>query len=218
VKRADRNGEEAQALIEFALFATVLLYFFLGTVDFGRFLYYDNAIRSAARVGAEVASNHCPYAKSSCGASGTVTVDNYVIWSTYCEAATYVDLNLGQYSIGQANTKSTGAAGYTQATGMISQCNPNDTTSNASTWAPTCATGASCASCTTDICVAPASRISSTPLSVSVGYDFKPITPLMNQFFPVQQCWSTSDSPVPPVTDPASNQHTICTKSVGQVY
>jgi hypothetical protein len=218
MRRRNRNGEEAQALIEFALFATVLLYFFLGTVDFARFLYYDNAIRSAARVGAEAASNHCPYAKSSCGSNGTVVSDNYVIWATYCEAATYVNLNLGQYTIGQANTQSVGTAGYNKGTGMISQCNPDDTTANASTWAPTCASGASCANCTTDVCVAPTTRVSGTALTVSVGYDFKPITPLLSQFFPVQQCWSTSDSPAPTATDLITSQHTLCAKAAGQVY
>src|SRR5579872_3563110 len=124
MKRGEQHGEEAQALIEFAFFAVILLYFFLGTVDFGRFLYYDNAIRSAARVGAEVASNHCPYAKSSCGNSGTVVGDNYVIWSTYCEAAPYANLNLGQYATGQPNTKFTTTPSYNQGSGMITQCNP----------------------------------------------------------------------------------------------
>src|SRR5947209_20220096 len=80
------HGEEAQAVLEILIIVPVLLYFFLGTVDFCRFLYYANAIQSAARVGAEAASNHCPYAGTACGQSGTAVSDTFVIWATYCEA------------------------------------------------------------------------------------------------------------------------------------
>jgi hypothetical protein len=216
MRRGDRNGEQAQALIEFALFAIVLLYFFLGTVDLGRFLYYDNAIRSAARVGAGVASNHCAYAGYACGTtSNAVAVsDNFVMWSTYCEASSYVNLNLGQYPLGQANTMSTGTQAYV-ANGSFGPCAPND---SSKTWTPTCAGGASCSNCSNDICIAPSARSSGTDVSVSVGYDFQPITPLMSSFFSSRQCWLTSDSPAPSASDSTSNNHTLCARSVGKVY
>src|SRR5579872_2268444 len=80
------HDEDAQGVVEFALVSVVLLWLFLGTVDFARFLYYDVGITSAARVGAETAINHCPFASSNCGVSPTVVPDTLVLWRTYCEA------------------------------------------------------------------------------------------------------------------------------------
>lgn len=207
------HDEEAQGLIEFALISVVLLYFFLGTVDFGRFLYYDSAIRSAAQMGAEVASNHCAFEAYSCGTtdSGNVVTDNFIMWSTYCEASPAVNLNLGQYTVGDQSATTSAYA----ANGSISPCTANDSSSS---WTPTCANGATCTPCITDICVAPASRASGTVVSVMVGYDFQPITPLMATFFSPIQCWQTTDTPAPSQSDPSSNQHTLCAKAVGQVY
>lgn len=213
MRRRNGHGEEAQAIVEFAIIITILLLFFLGTVDFARFIYYSDAVRSAARVGAEVATNHCPFASYGCGSvdQGTAVPDTYVVWAAYCEASSAVNLNLGQYSIGAANTSPVSTSAYAGQ----SPCKPG----TSSSWAPTCnaAAGATCASCSTDICVAPASRTRGTVVSVSVGYDFRPIMPLMSQFFSTQQCWHTSDSPSPSQDDPTSNGHTLCATSTGQV-
>jgi len=57
--RRFHSRENAQGVIEFALMLTVLMLLFLGTVEFSRFLYYDNAIRNAARVGVETGMKHC---------------------------------------------------------------------------------------------------------------------------------------------------------------
>lgn len=200
------HHEEAQGLIEFALIGTVLLYLLLGTVDFGRFLYYDTAIRSAAETGAMVASNHCAYADYACGTttSGSAVSDNFVMWSTYCEAAPSVNLNLGQYLVGQPNTLSTGTSAYTP-NGSIGACAAND---SSATWTPTCASSATCTPCANDICVSPASRNLGSPVSVSVGYDFQPIAPLVSVFFQPRQCWPN---------DPSTNNHTLCATAVGQV-
>jgi Flp pilus assembly protein TadG len=208
-------------MVEFAIIAMVLLFFFLGTIDFARFMYYSDAISSAARVGAEVATNHCAYENYGCGTVSTgktYVTDNYVMWATYCEAQTSVNLNLGQYPVGAANTTSVSTSAYANngSQKTLGPCIPDDTSSN---WAPTCANGASCTTaCTHDICVAPTTRSSSGLVSVSVGYDFEPITPLMNQFFPTRQCWHTSDSPAPSQDDPTSNNHTLCARAVGRVF
>jgi hypothetical protein len=207
------HGEEAQAVLEILIIFPVLLFFFLGTVDLVRFMYYAGAIQSAARVGAEAASNHCPYAGAACGQSGTAVSDTFVIWSTYCEAATSVNLNLGQYPIGQPNTTPSAVQAYQSTT--ISPCTADDTRK---TWTPTCNNGSSCANCINDICVAPTTRSSSTQVSVSLGYDFRPITPLMDRFFSDQQCWLATDTPAPLGSDPASNKHTLCARAVGGVY
>lgn len=212
-RRSTIHGEEAQGLIEFALLSVVLLYFFLGTVDFGRFLYYASAIRSSAEVGAELASNHCAYQAYSCGTtdSGNAVTDNFVVWATYCEAAPAVNLNLGQYTLGQ---QSVTTPAYV-ANSSIGPCAPNDASAS---WTPTCATGATCAPCSADICVAPATRTSGVQVSVMVGYDFQPITPFIATFFSPVQCWQSTDSPAPSQSDSLSNNHTLCAKAVGQVY
>lgn len=224
MRRTDIRGEEAQGLVEFAIMAMVLIFFFLGTVDFARFIYYSNALSSAARVGAEVASNHCAYSDYSCGTTnnGTYVTDNFVMWATYCEAQSTVNLNLGQYSVGAPNTSPVSTSAYTTTTSSDGKttyqpCQPNP---SSTTWTPACNTsaGATCTPCTNDICVAPTTRSSSSSVSVSVGYDFQPITPLMSQFFTTRQCWTTSDSPTPSQSDSTSNKHTLCARAVGKVY
>src|SRR5579872_6827705 len=81
IRRRVRD-ENAQGLVEFAIVAMVLLLLFLGAVDYGRFLYYRAANQSAARVGAETASNHCPVSGSTCGTTTTATSDAFVQWQT----------------------------------------------------------------------------------------------------------------------------------------
>jgi Flp pilus assembly protein TadG len=176
------QDEKAQGVIEFALMFSVLMLLFLGTVDYARFLYYDTAIRSAARVGAETASNHCPL--PGCSSSGSPVADAYVAWQTTCSPQPYVTLQ-PQYTPCQAPA---GAS---------------------STWTPACSTN--CTNCTYDVCINPAagSRSQGTQVTVTVGYSFKPLTFLMDQFFPEQSCF-TGDST-------ATNHHTLCAASVGRV-
>lgn len=159
------QDESAQGLIEFALILTVLMVLFLGAVDYSRFLYYDQALQSSARVGAETASNHCAYASSSCGQTLVATSDTYVLWSTYCEAAPYI-----------------------KATPGYTTCIPGSGTS----WTPTCAQS-SCTNCLNDICVSPSSRASGTQVTVAMGWSFKPISFYMSQFFSDTSCF-TGDS------------------------
>jgi hypothetical protein len=45
-------------------------------------------------------------------------------------------------------------------------------------------------------------------ITVSVGYSFHPIAPLLGQFFPTRQCYPN---------DPTSNQHTLCATAMGMV-
>jgi hypothetical protein len=90
-----RKGEGAQGVIEFALIITALLLVFLGTVDFSRFLYYDTAVRNAARVGAEAAINHC-FNDTTCDSSATAASNDFVLWSVFCEAEPF-DILLPTY-------------------------------------------------------------------------------------------------------------------------
>ena len=192
MKASKIHDERAQGVVEFALIVTFLMMVFLGTVDYARFLYYDTALQSAARVGAEMAINHCTNA-SNCpdpNSSSTPVTDNYVLWGTYCEAQPYVGLQPSWTSCDNGT---------------------------ASTWAPTCAS-VSCTSCTNDICVYPAdgSRSSGSQVTVAVGYKFHPISFLLDFVFTTQQCWTSSGGASQ--DDPTSNGHTLCSKAVGQVY
>jgi TadE-like protein len=179
------GDEHAQGLIEFAILATTALLIFFGAVDFSRFLYYDNSIRSAARVGAEVGSQHCPFRAGTCAVSGSAVSDSFVMWSTSCEASASGNVSL--------------APSYTS-------CTPGTIPS----WTPTCS--GTCTPCATDICVSPvdASRGTHSQVTVDVGYNFRPITPLMAPFFQDQSCYSGDSMAV--------NHHTLCAESVGRVF
>lgn len=184
-----RRGEEAQGVLEFAFIATILMLMFLGTVDFARFMYYQTAITSAARVGAETASNHCPFAAQACGTTSTPVSDTLVLWDTYCEAVPAPKLH-PQYS----------------------SCEPNGTNG----WTPICV--GTCTNCAQDMCVTPASRTQGTQVMVSIGWNFRPFTPLMNLFFTDTSCWSAvTVNGVQYQDDPSSNHHTICAHAVGRV-
>jgi TadE-like protein len=172
------RDEGAQALIEFAIFGVLAVTVFLGIVDFSRFLYYDSAIRSAARVGALVGSQHCAYPGCTNFFSDVVP-DSQIMFAAYCEAKANVTL-----------------------TPAYSSCTPAAT--------PPCV--GSCTNCTTDICVSPGdTRTTSPPTSftVSVGYSFKPISFVIDGFFPEQPCYGTDNT--------ATNHHTLCANSTGRV-
>jgi Flp pilus assembly protein TadG len=183
IRRLSRD-ENAQGLVEFALLITTALFTFFLVIDFTRFLYYDNTIQNAARVGAEVASQHCPYRAGSCGTSGTAVGNPYILWSTSCETSGTINL-----------------------TPSYADCTPGTTAA----WSPTCVS--TCTNCTNDICV---TSVDTSPpsghpnVTVYVGYNFTPITPLIVPFFPWISCF--------PLDDLNANHHTVCAKSVGRVF
>lgn len=158
------RDESAQGVVEFAILISMLFIIFLGTVDFARFLYFQQGITSAARVGAETASNHCAFASTLCAQSFTPISDDLVEWKTYCEATPYAKLQPAYAS-----------------------CTPGTTSS----WTPTCS--GTCSPCAQDICVSPSTRSSGTEVTVTVGYSFKPLTLLISPFFPDRSCF-TGDS------------------------
>lgn len=186
MKRIDTRGEDAQALIEFGIVITVLLLFFLGTIDFSRFIYYDSAIRNATRVGAEVAGNYCNV--PGCGNQSSPTSDSLVLQATYCEAT---QNTLGS---GVAAVSLTPSATCTPCT--TSTCDPCPT--------------ATCSPCSKDICISPSgTRTAGSTVTVTVGYNFKPISPYLSSFFPTQSCY-VGDSTF-------TNHHTLCASTVGRV-
>jgi Flp pilus assembly protein TadG len=171
--------ESAQGVIEFALILTILCLVFLGTVDFSRFMHYQTAIQSAARQGAEMASNHCVVA-GNCGINSAPTSDSVIMWASTCEAQSEINL-----------------------TPSYTSCRAGTT----STWTPTCS--GTCTNCTKDVCISPSTRPAGTQVTVYVGYSWKPISFLMNPFFPERSCYPGDSTSV--------NHHTICAKSVGLV-
>jgi Flp pilus assembly protein TadG len=183
------HDENAQGVIEFALIVSVMLLLFLGTVDFGRFLYYDNVINSAARVGTEVAIDQC-WSPAICQSTkGLIATDDVVTQATVCEASAFLALQPS-----------------------VSSCDPCELNSDSLCLAATSPCQAACLAqlCQKDVCISPlGTRTDQTNVTVTVGYKFRPISFLMNQFFSTHACY---------IGDPASNDHTICASSQGRVY
>jgi Flp pilus assembly protein TadG len=180
------RGEHAQSLIEFACVAPILLLIFLGITDYSRFMYFNQTIASAARDGGDTAINHCAY-HATCGMTDTPVGDDFIVQAVYCDASPHVQLQP------QASTC---------ASCLTTTCN-----------SPTSICGAACLAqiCVKDICIAPlgATRANGVDVTVTVGYSWKPITPLMNIYFPDKSCW---------VADPLTNHHTLCASVTGSVY
>jgi Flp pilus assembly protein TadG len=177
--------EDGQGVIEFAIIAIVLLNLFLGTVDYARFIYYDNAIRDAARVGAETAINRCPnhYA---CSLSAPTT-SNFIFQNTVCNAQPYVQLTPAVTTCTPCRVGSAGCADPCPPSGL-----------------------SPCADCGSqqDVCIS-GSHTTGQTITVSVGYHFKPISPLMSVFFQDTTCFSGDDS--------TFNHHDLCASSSGRV-
>lgn len=199
------RDERAQGLIEFAIIGGVLLLFFLGTVDFGRFFYYGSAIRGAARAGAEVASSGCAN-HTLCGHSNPTTINDFIVQSTVCEASGAQRVSIKPQVSCTVCIETTCSAGATPCTGLAGGCTP----------------------CAQDVCIQRFTVVVSgdpcagTPLApttgptshqcvkVIAGYNFVPITPLISSFFPRQACWSGDNN--------NSTTHTICASAAGKVY
>lgn len=157
------RAERAQALIEFALLVPVLLPITLGIVDYSRFMYYRQALTTAARAGVDMAINHCA-GPNSCGMTDIPTTDDFVVQAAYCAAAPSVILRP-----------------------VPSTCTACLTASCPSPCGATCLA----AVCQGDICIDPSgTRANGEAVTVSVGYAFAPVTPFINVFFPLQSCWS----------------------------
>lgn len=180
------RSEQAQGLIEFALIAPSLILIFLGVVDFSRFLYFNQAIVNAARAGGDTAINHCAF-HATCGMVDTPVGDDFIVQSVSCDAAPYVRL---QPQVA------------TCASCLTTNCNAGVTICSAACLAQICMK---------DVCINPlaATRTNGMDVTITVGYSWKPITPLIATFFPDKACWSQ---------DPSSNHHTLCASSTGNVY
>ena len=177
--------ERAQGLIEFAVIAPTIALIFLGVVDYSRFMYFNGAIASAARSGGDAVINHCPY-HSTCGMTDTPVGDDFVVQAVYCDAAPHVVLE---------------PHAATCSSCLTTTCN-----------SPTTICDSSCLAnvCYRDICINPlgATRTNGEDVTVTVGYNWKPITPMIAVFFPDKSCWAS---------DPASNHHTLCASATGNV-
>jgi len=177
------HEEKAQGVIEFALLATIMMFLFLGTVDFSRFLYYSQAISGAARAGAESATNHCS-SRTNCTKDTAMVGDDVILHATVCAAQPYVTI-------------------YPAVNSCATPCD----TGTCSTSCPNTAT--SC--CLNDVCISPsyANRLSGTAVEVDVGYNFRPMTPLIAPFFHSGTCFSQSSG--------SESTHTLCATAYGRV-
>jgi len=187
------HDESAQGVVEFAFIAMILMFIFLGTVDYGRFLYYDTALQSAVRTGGETAINRC-YNPVICGTSSAPTPEDYVVQATYCEAAPYMKLQPAVTTCAPCMTATT-TSSYPPTSSCTSPC------------------GTACLSnvCQQDICISPNGTLQDQQdVTVTAGYSFKPISFLMSPFFKDQKCWDSDST--------SSNHHTLCANSTGRVF
>lgn len=185
------HDERAQGIVEFAFVATALMFLFLGTIDFSRFMYYDTAITNAARVGAETAGNYCNV--PGCGVQNSPTTDDSVMQSTYCEATA------SQVSLGASAISLQPAVDCTPCT--TTTCDPCSSTSPY--------LGA-CTPCTKDICINPTgTRTKGSTVTVYVGYLFKPYAFYIAPFFNDTTCFPSGSA--------GENEHTLCASAVGRV-
>ena len=185
------HDESAQGVVEFAFIVSVLMVVFLGTVDFARFLYYQSAIQNAARVGAVAAGKQCVSIDAACGTPS----NDYILQAAFCEAKPYVTFQL--------------------VTSIVS-CNPCGASSTSCPNGPCGSAG--CQACPAqgqDVCVTQDTASSGCSaahacVTVSVGYNFQPISfylTVNNWLFSARSCWGS---------DPTSNGHTLCASSEGR--
>jgi hypothetical protein len=177
--------EQAQSLAEFACIVPILVLIFLGVTDYSRFMYFNQVIVGAARAGGDTAINHCAY-HATCGMTDTPVGDDFIVQAVYCDASPHVQLR---------------PSVSTCASCLTSTCN-----------SPTSICSAACLAqiCVNDVCVDPAgaTRTNGSDVTVYVGFDWEPITPLIDHYFPVRSCWA-SDAP--------ANHHTLCASATGSV-
>jgi len=189
MKWSRANDEEAQSMIELAVLMGFLLLVFLGTVDVSRFMYYDNAIRNAARVGAETAMEHCT-SRNNCDVSTTPITPDVVLQSAACESYPYIKLTYVEKT-SACNTSPCPASSYT---GCCSQDLCISYPKRSGT---------------------PASQ---DPVYVDVGYNFQLVTPFIEKFFQTtglfqpQSCFSAT-----PNAGNFEAIHTLCARAIGRV-
>lgn len=205
VRPPRRLGDEsAQGVIEFALIATILMLLFLGTVDYGRFLYYESLVKSSARVGDEAAINHCARAGTGlCGEGAPPATDDEILHAATCEVRSDVQLYPSPTGSSPCAPCAPGACTFT--TTQSNACQGTSQTTAA-------ASASQC--CEEDICIAPgpvSNRVSGTQTTVYVGYNFRPISFLMSPFFNTAHCFPSGERT-------HESTHTICASFTGRVY
>jgi hypothetical protein len=176
-----------------------MLLLFLGTIDFGRFLYYQTALNSAARVGAEAAGNECGN-RFLCARFNAGTINDQIMQSTECEAINDAGLSSLQPSL----SCTAGISTDTLTDPCSSTCTPcakdiciiRHTTCSTSGCDPCATSAGSVSTVTSGQCV-----------QIIIGYNFTPIAPFVRQFFPTKQCWSGD-----------TTTHTLCASFYGKVY
>jgi TadE-like protein len=165
-----RRDEEAQGVIEFAIIATALLLMFLGTVDFSRFMYYDTAITSAARVGASLGTEAC-FTPLLCGRSD-VANDDFIMQAATCEAAPFVTLQ-PQIDCNKCIT------GPCDEPSTVSSCAGQDI----------CVQRTPAFTDPKGVCTVNCPNRGQTVI-VTVGYHFNFVSPIVGEFFPNKVCFT----------------------------
>ena len=186
LRRHPRATRRGQSLVEFALVSPLLVMLVFGIVDFGRAIYYENAITNAAREGSRVAilpDNPCntvyggtPANSSggspSCGASGGSG------GTTVCGAVEGEASIVGHWSCTEGGTLPSGAGTADTAYVEVDQYQNESTLPPCTVPSPN--TGANA------VVVSQSTPRSSGnyPVAVTVRYYYRPLTPFLSSFFP----------------------------------
>lgn len=155
-----------QSLVEFALISPLLFFLAFGMVDLGRAIYYENALTNAAREGARIAilsDNPCntEYGESSTTNCGTPTGTG----TTVCGAVKAQAGMIGSWSCtdgGVLPATGTADTAYVQVDQYSASTTPCTGTASQTT---------------------PRSS-GNLPISVTVRYYYRPLTPLLSNLFP----------------------------------
>jgi len=161
-----RSGERGQGLVEIALVLPVFLLIVLGTIDFGRAIYYYSVISNGAREGARYAIVHGSKAQSidgSCASGpGAVTTDTQgalVVVASGAAAPSWASVPAGC-----AAPVSVPAVGLDQSVYLTTVC-----------WGDSCTVPSDCSSAGTN--AAPRSNDPNQPVTVRSCYRFRAILP-----------------------------------------
>jgi len=182
---ARRAGRRGQSLVEFALVAPLFFFLAFGMVDFGRAIYYENMLTSAAREGARIAilpDNPCNtiYGTSNSNGSTTCSGSSSGTGTTVCGAIRAQAAMVGTWSCTEGGTlPATGSpdTAYVQVEQYPASNTP----------------------CTTSLAqgVTPPSTTTprsggNLPILVTIRYYYRPLTPFISNWFPASYYLSST--------------------------
>lgn len=172
-----RRRRRGQSLVEFSLVAPLFFFLAFGMVDFGRAIYYENMLTSAAREGARIAilpDNPCNtiYGSSNNNGATSCTGSGSGNGTTVCGAIKAQAALVGTWSCTEGGTlPATGSAdtAYVEVDQYPASNTPCTTSLAAGVTPPSASTPRSGGN---------------LPILVTIRYYYRPLTPFISNWFP----------------------------------